>query len=429
MAVNIEGLVRANEGYLTALYTEPGYGYTLNRSRGRRRSRFSLDPLTLNSHFLGAQSDQYGLNGIDAGSFYKLTRETSVKAMWDIQKGVLPSHRMIGVHNELEVHHNRAALRLERIAGIKASGKPVALDLSWQSLVDVVLTHGAALIEAKKIKTGLDDALTDLHNWLSERLYSGEEGERHPYPYHSFHDPITNRTIAVGTTEQFARDPYITREHTLYVRHLKGGGFVHTNARVKEVTATEKLVDDALENGGELKTENIRDMAGIQITVIGERPMRERVVQQVVEILEGYPLKSGEIFADDETGKNRGQNPMEWKRIKVPIGGIDPVEIIVKTLADDVDQQEDLGKYNSETGQFRGDGHRPFERRRKLRLLRAFHPGFIYKPQDLDLEDAIRQGGWELREEMMRSGVVEIGRGNKNKTHRRPLCVEITAHP
>src|SRR3989344_421248 len=221
MARALEKLLEANPAPFIQLYTEAGFESMLTRSRGRKRTPYRLDPAEINRNYRQQSSAVYGWGpDIDPVMQYVQALRTSSAVIMDIQVGVLPPNKLLGIHNEIEIPHTNPSKRLERVAGIKASGKRVAIELSWQSLVDMVFTHGASLVNTQNLKTGLNDRLADLHDWLSDRLYSGDEGKLHQFPFNSYHSPDTNRTVAIGSSDRLAPPPLITREHIFEARHV-----------------------------------------------------------------------------------------------------------------------------------------------------------------------------------------------------------------
>lgn len=412
----IERLVTANEPELARLYTKQGVELMHRTARGRRRTRYNLDPRLINGNFLIECRNVYNLTEpVDPLSLYRESLETSAAVQINIQRGVFPSHFAVGIHNEVEIPHTDTSLRLARVAGIRGKIR-VDEQLRWHSLTDILFTHGASLIHAQNRETGLGDALGSLHDWVAERLYSGDEGEIHPFPYNSFHDPITNKTLRVGSADEVAESPIVTRVHLMQVRHARRLGFVHSYARLKGETAVEKMMDYALTGDGVFRPEKVRDKGGIMMIATGGRPMRDKLMHRVREILEKHPEKNGDIEEDHYVGVGRGQNPIEWKRIKFPMGDLESIEFVFKALIDYRDQEDHVGDFDASTGELNGDGHDAFMRRRKIRLIRACYPPFVYKPQDLDIEELIRLGGEELVHEMMSRDILRTKiKGNNGK--------------
>lgn len=423
--IGLEKLVEANMEAFTRLYGEQGAEYMANTARMGKRVRFTLEPAQVNERFFAQERELYHLNGLfGPGIFYEQQVQIAAQVVDDIQSRGLPSNNRFGVLVELNVGHTNPAKRLERVAGIKKDKRKVSEDLRWQSLVDIIITHGASLISAHRINTGLNNVVSDLHDWIAERLYSGDEGETHPYRYNSYHDPMTNAVVAIGEQGKIAPPHLITREHFTRVRHAKRLGFVYTDPRVKGISATEKLIDQALLEYGVFRPEEVRDKGGIMYVTIGERPMRDKLKDRVVDLLEGHPLKAGDIIEEDEVGSNRGQSrKLEHRRVKFPIAieGVEPIEFIFKALIDHRDQEDEIGQIDPNTGILTGQGHEPYEQRRSQRLLRAIYPKARYR--DFDVEAAIREGSKELARDMMGRGVIEM-KDSKNSSNGRVLSVD-----
>lgn len=413
---SLEKLVDANVEAFTQLYSVPGVDYMFNTARMQRRVRFKLDPTEVNERYFTQERELYHLNGLFGPEvFYGQQVRIAAAVVRALQESCFPSNNRFGILVEVNDGHTIPSKRLERVAGIRKSGKGVSADLRWQSLVDIVLTHPASLISAHRINTGLDNAVSNLHDWLADRLYSGDEGETHSFPYNTFHDPRTNKLVAIKGPTEVAPPPLITREHFTRVRHAKRIGFVYTDPRVKRISAVEKLVDKALLADGVFNPEDIEDKGGILLVAIGDRPLRDRLMYRVVDLLEKYPYKAGPIIEDHKVDDDRGQSPkVEFKRVKLPVEGVEPIEFIFKTLAEHREQEDEIGEIDPESDTLTGQGRKPYRQRRSGRLLRVIYPPTVYKKdKDFDLDQAVREGSKEIARDVMGRGLVE-GKGTKN---------------
>lgn len=233
--------------------------------------------------------------------------------------------------------------------------------------------------------------LSEINDFLEEKLFIGKKGDPKNYHTFSYHAPKTNKLAGFSSRypdRRFAEELWV-KSLDFPVRKVgirdpaggimevaqgirEAGGIVEVaqvlyDQREKEIEATvvkalQRSLNDArsFPNEGLIETFSYRkDRLGFRLVVMeGERPLRDRVTADLEKLLRTFEGVY-DIRSVDEVDQNNGQpNRVEFRRRQVYIEGLkNPIEVIIQTLRHYISYLYEVGNFNPELGMHDGPAH------------------------------------------------------------------------
>lgn len=258
---------------------------------------------------------------------------------------------------------------------LTTSGEFVGDQYKWEQFRQLGWATICAEIISKDDGDNTTRTLSDINEYLEDRFFVGKRGAPEPYPFFSGHMPTTNRFVRlshrypdhsleglwVKNMELPVRTIGMRDDNGEVIEEVK----VFYDPREKEIeSAAVKAVERSLkaekskENGGLIETGHVTDKAGFRLVVMGGRPLRDRVAQEVERVLRGF----GEFISlidDDEVDPDHGdRHRIQFRRKQVTLEGLKtPFEVMVFALQDWLDAEFEIGEYNEALHQHNGNAH------------------------------------------------------------------------
>lgn len=338
----------------------------------------------LNNNFFSVLRKEFKLKPGQEVEFYRRQLKQANKIVSYLINELSLPEDMVALRNEVTLYSDSPALRLKKIADIGGVDKTLRYEIARQ----MFLALAVAPLDARAVEDKLATRLTNLQDFLDDKLFVGKTGEtirRDVYAEHNNKTNAVNR-YDIGYPIKNEMGSHI-KKHGLKVRNTTTGLEVLTQARHKgETIALIKALEKALDRGGEVDVlGSVQDSIGIQLTIMGDDKDRNRFIEHFDSLIKTYDQY--ESTEDDSLpDADRGQNNGVFKaRKKYYLKGLSvPVEVMFFSLPEYLDYSYEVGDgYN-------GRAHRLYELRRTIRAASRLFPKEIYG-KDFNIDSMVRE--------------------------------------
>lgn len=239
--------------------------------------------------------------------------------------------------------------------------------------------------------------LSRMNKYFEDNLFVGREGETFPYPIYSYHTLHTNELVGTGDKKDPPGKGLWVKLLNYPVRKLKIDGMEvwalydprekGLESRVIKAKERSLLTAKGTDCSKVIETSPYReDYHGFMFVVMGRRLLRDKIADNVVELLRQYNGIS-DIKPRDEVNPQHGDpNRVEHRRFKIFLDGLDKtVEGVFRAIGDHIALEYEVGTFDEKLGMHNGLGH-PFHKLTMVANIAEYI--WPYKIFGIDLEEA-----------------------------------------
>ncbi len=351
----------------------------------------------INKYFLGSSRQIYKLpNWTHPQSFYRERRKDSILAINYFGSELVPE-----LSEAFELREEIANLSDRPSDLLRYLAMPEKIDptLAYEAQRHAIIHHQLGTIEARTLK--LCNLLSDIQNLLNEELFEASEGSAEDFCSESFHDVDTNEVV--GFPDRGDPRPLTAhlKRRWISVRKIPKFGLVHEKSREKKLGPTlVKSWGKALKNGGIVHIDDaVQDSIAMRFVLMDDAVSPEELADLVVSVIKSgvesriesnHPRKIPKIIRvenDPKTGTDHGQSTeINFNaRRKIWFESVPtPLEITFYSRETYLNSELEVGVRDAQTGLYQGRGHKLFELRRGIDVIRVPFSQEIYKKIDDD---------------------------------------------
>ncbi len=262
----------------------------------------------------------------------------------------------------------------------------------YEAYRQLLIMYILLLFEKKRRLTQIEDKINTINSSLERELFDGPIGHLVEQDLYSVHDDHTNRCLGYSTNkpERAGRGRHI-KHQKMHFRVLKDSEgeeskiFYHYREK-KNTSNVAKAIMLSLTDNLPISVDNVKDHHGSLFALESRRDL-EALYHQVLELVLRMP-ECEFIYEDNQTGNERGQSSIKWRRIQAVFKDVPyPVEMVFFLMDDYLNYHLQVGHMVNGTVSYEKPlAHRAFELRRAFEVSTMLFPDSIYSTGDTDWE-------------------------------------------
>lgn len=270
-----------------------------------------------------------------------------------------------------------------------------------------LLSLGSAEIDSVSGNGELARHLMDINRLFDDDLFI--RGSRRQVSLVAHHNVKTNGVKKVDFQKpKKVTDDVVLRDHRLTLREIEGVGLVQTRIRQKDTaTSLTKMLAYAAIGDGVLNSSKVKDYMGFTLIAFNgsgdgssaDSTKVDLLIEKVQNLLEST-RSINKFEVDDDTGRDRGQGGVIFKRRQVYLSDMPefPLEIMFYDGANYLTQSHEVGELDPKTGFYTGRAYKLYALKRIADLLPYIRPQEIYGGDPRrDLIDRMHEVAKEIR--------------------------------